>query len=132
MLTAIQDASICSKMVHVHSTHEEGLEVIHTNKPFGIPTLLYLATVGGAELCCLQNEIGRLKPGMAFDAIVASVRPATGNPKVWSLAEDYTKAPDATTLEAYLERFLFGGDDRNIEKVFVQGRLIGGRTFRRT
>jgi len=25
-----------------------------------------------------------------------------------------------------LERFLFGGDDRNIRKVWVRGRLIGG------
>jgi guanine deaminase len=122
-------------MVHVHPTHEKGLEVQNprfTNRPLGIPTLLYLATVGGAELCCLQNVIGRLKPGMAFDAIVASVRPETGNPKTWSMDEDFASAPDAKMVEAYLEKFLFCGDDRNVEKVFVQGKLIGGRSFGRT
>ena len=29
----------------------------------------------------------------------------------------------------WLERFLHCGDDRNIEKVYVQGRFVGGRTF---
>ena len=132
ILTAIQDACICSKMVHIHPTHEKGLEIQKTqftNRPLGIPTLLYLATVGGAELCCLQDKIGRLKAGMNFDALVASVRPDSGNQKIWSVIEDFERAPDAKTLEACLERFLFGGDERNIEKVFVQGKLIGGRSY---
>ena len=33
-------------------------------------------------------------------------------------------------VNGWLEGFLHGGDDRNIEKVFVQGRFVGGRTFR--
>ena len=32
-------------------------------------------------------------------------------------------------LNGWLERFLYGGDDRNIERVYVQGRFVGGRTF---
>jgi guanine deaminase len=28
-----------------------------------------------------------------------------------------------------LERFFFCGDDRNIRRVYVQGRLIGGKDF---
>lgn len=135
MLTAIQDASACSKMVHVHLSDDTGTQnrtKRFTNRPLSIPTLLYLATVGGAELCCLQDEIGRLKAGMSFDAIIATVRPESGNPRVWSTVEDFTRAPDKKKLEAYLEKFLFGGDDRNIENVFVKGRLIGGRTFKAT
>ncbi|KAJ3535402.1 hypothetical protein NMY22_g6510 [Coprinellus aureogranulatus] len=32
-------------------------------------------------------------------------------------------------LEEWLERFFFTGDDRNIDRVYVQGRWIGGRSF---
>ena len=32
-------------------------------------------------------------------------------------------------LEGMLERFLFCGDDRNIRRVYVQGRLVGGKEF---
>jgi len=33
-------------------------------------------------------------------------------------------------VRGWLECFLHGGDDRNIERVYVQGHLVGGRTFR--
>ena len=33
-------------------------------------------------------------------------------------------------VNGWLECFLHGGDDRNIEKVYVQGRFVGGRSFR--
>lgn len=29
-------------------------------------------------------------------------------------------------LEGMLERFLFTGDDRNVKRVYVQGRWVGG------
>lgn len=44
-----------------------------------------------------------------------------GNPGVWYESE--------MGLDEMVERFLFGGDDRNITEVYVQGRLIGGRNF---
>lgn len=37
---------------------------------------------------------------------------------------------DKEVLEGMLERFLFCGDDRNIRRVYVRGRLIGGKEFR--
>ena len=33
-------------------------------------------------------------------------------------------------VNGWLECFLHGGDDRNIERVYVQGRFVGGRKFR--
>jgi len=33
-------------------------------------------------------------------------------------------------VNCWLECFLHGGDDRNIERVYVQGRFVGGRAFR--
>ena len=34
-----------------------------------------------------------------------------------------------TIMDGWLERFLHCGDDRNIERVYVQGRFVGGRSF---
>ncbi|KAF9227848.1 guanine deaminase [Gyrodon lividus] len=107
-----------------------------TNKKLGIATLLYLATKGGAEVCCLQDRIGSFEEGKAFDALVVSVRDETGNPAVWGyniprdLGEgQYAQSADLN-LKQWLERFLFCGDDRNIRKVIVQGAVIGGQEHR--
>ena len=64
--------------------------------------------------------------GKEFDALVASVPGASGegkvggggNPAVWYLKED--------TLQTLVERFMFGGDDRNVKDVFVCGRRVSG------
>ena len=126
-----------------------------TNRPLRIPALVYMATIGGAQLCHLEHTIGTLEPGKAFDAIIATVRPDTGNIGIWTSPGEFSENSEeggcgdrvqgnvdmdvsAKTekldeerkrLEAWLERFLFGGDERNIEKVFVQGQLVGGNQF---
>ena len=109
-----------------------------------VENLLYLATLGGAKVCNLENRIGSLEEGKAFDALLVSVRDDTGNPVLWgynprrdshnpntSSDEDTCPNEDTTanekTLKNWLERFLFCGDDRNIRRVYVQGRLIGGK-----
>jgi guanine deaminase len=157
MLRTIQDTCFTSKMIAVyplvpsHNEHERCQEKSHravqfTNQPLRIPALVYLATVGGAQLCHLEHTIGTLEPGKSFDAILASVRPESGNAGIWTGPEEFNGhvrnvaegeedaeaqsailTEETKRLEAWLERFLFGGDERNVEKVFVQGRLIGGR-----
>ena len=110
-----------------------------------IATLLYLATQGGADVCCLSSRIGSLEPGKAFDALVVSARTNAGNPGLWGADLDTNlgiTTPDGVgkdhnghnrtatkVLEGMLERFLFCGDDRNIRRVYVQGRFIGGKEF---
>jgi guanine deaminase len=101
-----------------------------------ISALLYLATQGGADVCDISSRIGSLEPGKAFDAIVASVRSDAGNPSVWGVDWDSELGVSKTgskterqILDATLERFLFCGDDRNVRRVYVQGRLIGGKEF---
>jgi guanine deaminase len=107
-----------------------------TNQKLSIATLLYLATLGGAGVCCLQDRIGSFEQTKAFDALLVSVREAdTGNPAVWGynpgrdLTEGVTAQNANKSLIEWLERFLFCGDDRNIKKVIVQGRTIGGRDY---
>ena len=101
------------------------------NKPLPISTLLYLATAGGASVCGLENQIGSFVAGKSFDALIVNVREEADNPGLWGLTstmqiqgEDMKKL-----LDDWLERFLFCGDDRNIQRVYVQGRVVGGRAF---
>ena len=72
-------------------------------------------------MCSLEDKVGNFVTGKEFDAIVVDLRKACGNPAVWYTPED--------DLETLVERFLFGGDDRNIIEVYVCGRLIGGTSF---
>jgi guanine deaminase len=84
-------------------------------------------------VCGLDNQIGDFKVGKSFDALLVSVREEAGNPFVWSVrtgpSEVVGLRDKKDLLEVCLERFLFCGDDRNIRRVYVQGRLIGGKNF---
>ena len=100
-------------------------------------------------MCNLENKVGSLEVGKSFDAIVVNIR-NTGsprNPNIWGVGDDEEvgievrrrkdddgdakEDPDAEKrlkedLDAMLERFLFCGDDRNLRRVYVQGRWVGG------
>jgi guanine deaminase len=132
MLNAVQNASVASKVCAFHDRDPESSSKSEfANKPLQIPALLYLATLGGAAVCDLERQIGSFAPGKNFDALLVSVREETGNSGIWGLTEPTSTSPTPDKeLEGWLERFLFCGDDRNIERVYVQGRFIGGRTFR--
>ena len=81
MLSAIQHASFASKIAAAdHPCHSD---TGFATKHFSIPTLLYLATQGGADVCNISARTGSLDPGKAFDALVVSVLGSAGNPAVW-------------------------------------------------
>ncbi|OCH93398.1 guanine deaminase [Obba rivulosa] len=142
ILTAVQHASICSKVVALQSPSDSAVAGAgkFASRQLPVATLLHLATLGGAQVCNLADRIGSLAPGKAFDALVVSVRSDAGNPALWGvdLDQDFGlgqvegeggRHKSEKELEAMLERFLFCGDDRNIRRVYVQGRLIGGKEF---
>ncbi|KAL4067168.1 hypothetical protein V8B97DRAFT_1874102 [Scleroderma yunnanense] len=133
MLYTIQMASTASKMVAIQS--KEGEHGRFTNKRLETAALLYLATLGGADLCCLKHRIGSFKRGKAFDALLVSIRDDTGNPAVWGYNRDrdldegpYPQCAEKN-LKEWLQRFFYCGDSRNIRRVFVQGALVGGQEF---
>jgi len=141
ILTAVQHASIASKVValsapeHKHTQpHHHAATIPFANRHLPIATLLYLATLGGAEVCNLQKKVGSLEVGKEFDALVASVREDARNPNLWGVELDQDLARISEVgkedLEGILERFLFCGDDRNIRRVYVRGQLIGGKEYK--
>ncbi|KAJ7775024.1 hypothetical protein B0H16DRAFT_83154 [Mycena metata] len=126
ILNAIQNASIASKVIAMQHRDEPAAPGKFSNRQLSVASLLYLATLGGAEVCNLENSVGSFAVGKSFDALVVNVRNDAGNPAMW--AED--SAP--RNLETMLEQFFFCGDDRNISRVYVQGQLIGGRSVNST
>lgn len=164
ILTAVQHASIAAKVVALASPTKSSDPDSFASKPLTIPTLLWLATLGGAQVCNLENKIGSLEVGKAFDAIVVNIRntsassPSPASPNnlgIWGVGDDEDLGietrrrkedtsvangdarADANVdkrlkeeLDVMLERLLFCGDDRNLRRVYVQGRWIGGTEHR--
>jgi len=129
ILTAIQQASTASKVLAMQA--DVAPSDVHTYAGYQLPlvTLLYLATLGGARVCGLGDRIGSFAIGKAFDALLVSVRGDTSNPALWDLDLDKElriEPAEGKELDIWLERFFFTGDDRNIKRVYVQGRWIGG------
>ncbi|KAH9945880.1 guanine deaminase [Epithele typhae] len=143
MLAAVQHASMCAKVVALTAPAPPPAHTTFTDRQLPVPALLHLATLGGAAVCALAHRVGSLAPGKAFDALVVGVRTDAGNPAVWGVDLDRALGlrasggepgdeggrgkSDVEELEGMLERFLFCGDDRNVRRVYVQGRLVGGK-----
>ena len=80
----------------------------------------WLATLGGARSLGLQHKIGTLEVGFEFDAIVLS-------PK-----DSPIQIFDTDSLPDIFQKLCVLGDDRNVKRVFVQGREIGRNSRKRT
>ncbi|KAF8679722.1 Guanine deaminase [Rhizoctonia solani] len=158
MLTAVRDAGIASKVIgmtsvgslpspYATSTLTNGKAGAAENgqattcngivtpkladKTLPLSALLHLSTLGGAQLCNLEQTTGSLEAGKEFDAVLVSVRPETGNANVWAnlpagVNSSAGEEMPADSLEALLEKFFFCGSDRNVRRVWVRGRLVGG------
>jgi guanine deaminase len=73
-----------------------------------------LATVGGAEVLGMGDVVGNFKRGKKLDCLVIDVDTAGGPIDLFG---------DETNLQKF-EKFLFLGDDRNIQNVLVDGRVV--------
>ncbi|KAG0367985.1 hypothetical protein BGZ54_002883 [Gamsiella multidivaricata] len=79
-----------------------------------VAELFYLATMGGARVMELQDTIGNFEVGKEFDAILVNT----------SVENSPVDVFDHDCIETQFEKYLFVGDDRNNEKIFVQGKEV--------
>ncbi|ETW85964.1 hypothetical protein HETIRDRAFT_471217 [Heterobasidion irregulare TC 32-1] len=133
ILTEIKHASTASKIIQLQSptTGDIPSSATFANRQLPLATLLHLATLGGAQVCDLQSRTGSFAPGKAFDALLVSVNSTVGNPGLWGVDQDAALGIQTAAPNEMLERFFFTGDDRNIRRVYVQGKWIGGAEQRR-
>lgn len=93
---------------------------IHTGDPawkLTFEELIYLATMGGAEVCALQDKVGNFVPGKKFDALVVDLS-LDDNININGFEDDDI---------SLLKKWVFMGDDRSIRKVYVDGKLVAGK-----
>ncbi|KAF4983452.1 hypothetical protein FZEAL_1181 [Fusarium zealandicum] len=78
--------------------------------------VFYLATVGGARVMGLGDEIGNFEVGKQFDGVVVDMHYSR-----WGV-----NAPveEEDSMRRVFDKFLMTGDDRNIVQVFVKGRKV--------
>lgn len=86
------------------------------DKPLSLCEMFYLATLGGARVCCLEDKIGNFAVGKEFDAL--EIKTTGDHAGIITLVEDIDSTSDI------LEKFIMSGDDRNITSVYVRGRLV--------
>ncbi|KAF4982745.1 hypothetical protein FZEAL_1698 [Fusarium zealandicum] len=93
-----------------------------------VEEVLYLATRGGAEVVGLEDRIGGFDEGMEWDAQLIGLG---------SVDEDGVADRDGNvdmfgweSWEERVAKWLFNGDDRNVNKVWVKGRLVHGREYK--
>ncbi|CEG35203.1 guanine deaminase [Plasmopara halstedii] len=118
MLDAIRQAIIASKLVSMGngSSSDEVNDILP--KPLTYADAFHLATVGSAEALGLSDKVGNFMIGKSFDALV--VDPYAANSPI---DETLDQDEDVDVLHMF-QKFLFLGDDRNIVKVFVNGRQV--------
>lgn len=81
----------------------------------------FLATLGGAQVCGLDDKIGNFAVGKEFDALeIHTINPGSSGGSLGVI----TPIEDEDSTEVIFEKFLMTGDDRNIAKVYVRGRSV--------
>jgi 5-methylthioadenosine/S-adenosylhomocysteine deaminase len=76
----------------------------------GISDVLWLATMGGAKVLKMDDQIGSLTPGKKADLIILDPKDINFGPRM-----------------DWLSQIVFNGQPRNIEWVFVDGRALKAR-----
>jgi guanine deaminase len=90
--------------------------------------VLYLSTVGGAKVLDMENQVGCFKKGLKFDAQMINIGAENSNIDTFSFQNpQWGQLPKDESLLKFqnlIDKWLFNGDDRNIEKVYVNGRTV--------
>ena len=107
ILDAMRQAFILS---HARQTLTEGKD-----KTLTLYECFYLATLGGAKVCGMEDKIGTFAVGKEFDAL-----------QITTMIEDRVSSPieSEDPVDVIFEKFLMTGDDRNIAKVYVRGKSV--------
>ncbi|KAJ1664496.1 hypothetical protein IW140_000499 [Coemansia sp. RSA 1813] len=94
--------------------------------PLEFSEVLFLATMGGARVMRMHHLLGSLDPGKLLDAVVVDLdvqnSPVPATSTTPAIGERGEGSADAWRLR--IEQFVFLADDRNISRVYVDGKLI--------
>ncbi|XP_025787390.1 guanine deaminase [Puma concolor] len=109
MLDAIRRAVMVSNILLINKINEKSLSLKEAFR---------LATLGGSQALGLEKEIGNFEVGKEFDALL--INPKASDSPIDLFSGDFFGDPS----EAVIQKFLYVGDDRNIEEVYVGGKQV--------
>uniref|UniRef100_A0A8C9B2A6 Guanine deaminase n=1 Tax=Prolemur simus TaxID=1328070 RepID=A0A8C9B2A6_PROSS len=109
MLDAIRRAVMVSNIFLINKVNEKSLT---------IKEVFRLATLGGSQALGLDSEIGNFEVGKEFDALL--INPKASDSPIDLFYGDFV----GDISEAVIQKFLYLGDDRNIEEVYVGGKQV--------
>lgn len=126
ILNAIRDALSVSQHLKIIKAQDiKGTGKISQSKPnkeyvpLNYKQATYLATLGGAKALFLDDLIGNFVVGKRFDGLLID----TDCDPIDSF-DLLNKEKDEENLLKRLQKFVYSGDDRNIIKVFVDGKQV--------
>ncbi len=86
----------------------------------GFSEVVWLGTMGGAEVVGMEDLIGNFERGKKFDALVVDVEGVvSADASLWEDGEG--------DGEAMVKKWVFLGDRTSIRKVYVDGELVTGQ-----
>lgn len=109
ILDAMRQASNVSRHRVMHTGDE--------SNRLSFEELVFLGTLGGAQVCALDHIIGNFLPGKKFDALMIDV----------GLEDNINVSGWEHDDLALVKKWVFMGDDRSIRMVWVGGNLVAGK-----
>ncbi|KAK9720271.1 hypothetical protein K7432_004258 [Basidiobolus ranarum] len=113
MIDAIRAATTASQVISFTEVDSKG----NNYEQLQLAELIYLATIGGANVMGLEDRIGNFTLGKQFDALLIDPSTPDSNFHLYDHDNFYTT----------LEKFINTGDDRNIRRVYIDGRLVNNK-----
>uniref|UniRef100_A0A8D9AEJ2 Guanine deaminase n=1 Tax=Cacopsylla melanoneura TaxID=428564 RepID=A0A8D9AEJ2_9HEMI len=104
----------CSGMKNQDEVENEMSPGIALRPPLNFERAFQFATLGGARALNLADKVGNFSVGKQFDALLVNLD-SVDSPV------DFTAG---LKLQEKFLKFFFTGDDRNIERVYVNGKLV--------
>lgn len=98
------------------------------NDKLSTAEVLYLGTLGGAKSLRLDDKIGSFEIGKKFDAQLINLDCEDSNIDTFKFQEpkwgDESMEESLKKFNDLVDKWLFNGDDRNVLKVWVNGRSV--------
>ncbi|VVT53885.1 uncharacterized protein SAPINGB_P003799 [Magnusiomyces paraingens] len=93
-----------------------------------VAEVLCLGTIGGAQVCEMADQLGSFEVGKKWDAQLIDLEVENSPVDVfeWQEPRIGEGGEDLNRLENLVAKWLFGGDDRNVSRVWVDGRQVIG------
>lgn len=93
--------------------------------------VLYLATMGGAKVMSMDDHVGSFAVGKKWDAQLIDLKCVDSNVDSFAFQEPKwgfeSTAESEKKFRNLIDKWLFNGDNRNVRKVWVNGREVVSR-----